>query len=239
MTFAKSERLELCDLFDQVGPDAATLCEGWTTHDLAAHLWVRETDPLGAPGILAKPLAGLTERRMNETKLRWSYTELVDRLRNGPARFSVFAIPGLDEGANSMEYFIHHEDVRRGGAEPAKPRDLGLATEDWMWRRLKLMARAFFRRSKIGITLERAGEVAPAAASGTDSAQATAVDDADRRPAASADVIKAAPGSQIVTIVGQPSELVLYAAGRTTAAQVRLIGEPEAVARLTDIELHM
>ena len=58
VTFAKSERADLCDLFDQVGPDAPTLCRGWDAHDLAAHLWIRENDPLGASGIVAKPLVG-------------------------------------------------------------------------------------------------------------------------------------------------------------------------------------
>ena len=54
MTFAKSERAELCDLFDRVGPDAPTLCQGWATHDLAAHLWIRETDPVGVSGLVAQ-----------------------------------------------------------------------------------------------------------------------------------------------------------------------------------------
>jgi hypothetical protein len=36
------ERLELCDLLLELGPDAPTLCEGWTTADLAAHLVLRE-----------------------------------------------------------------------------------------------------------------------------------------------------------------------------------------------------
>ena len=125
MTFAKAERAALCDLFDQVGPDAPTLCEGWLTHDLAAHLWLRETDPVAAGGVVAKPLAGLLERRRAETKTRWPYAELVDKVRNGPARFSVFAIPGVDEGANTTEFFVHHEDVRRGGDTPDAPRDLG------------------------------------------------------------------------------------------------------------------
>ena len=89
MNAAKSERAGLCDLLDEVGPGAPTLCEGWTTHDLAAHLWIRETDPLGAPGIVAKPLAGLTERRMAESKERWPYAELVDRIRKGPAPYNL------------------------------------------------------------------------------------------------------------------------------------------------------
>jgi hypothetical protein len=32
------ERQTLCDLLADLGPDAPTLCEGWTTLDLAAHL---------------------------------------------------------------------------------------------------------------------------------------------------------------------------------------------------------
>src|SRR5215218_8372952 len=44
VTFARSERAELCDLLDEVGSRAPTLCDGWESHDLAAHLWVRKTD---------------------------------------------------------------------------------------------------------------------------------------------------------------------------------------------------
>ena len=91
MTFARSERAELCDLLDDVGAHAPTLCEGWNTHDLVAHLWVRETDPIGASGIVAKPLSSLYGRRMAEIKQRWEFSELVDRVRRGPARFSIFA----------------------------------------------------------------------------------------------------------------------------------------------------
>ena len=216
MTFAKSERLELCDLFDHVGPDAPTLCEGWNTHDLAAHLWIRETDPLGAPGILARPLAGLTERRMTETKERWPFPELVTRIRNGPARFSVFAIPGLDEGANSTEFFVHHEDVRRAGASPLLPRDLGTDIEDWIWRRIKLLGRAFFRRAPVGVVLERRVPHPPEG----------------EQVAAEPETIRASAGSETVTVVGLPSELMLYANGRGRQAQVDLVGEAGPLERM-------
>ncbi len=215
MTFAKSERAELCDLFDQVGPDAPTLCEGWQTHDLAAHLWIRETDPIGATALVAKPLAGLSERRMAEVKQRWSYPELVDKFRNGPARFSVFSLPGVDEPANTTEFFVHHEDVRRAGDHPRTARDLGVETEDWMWRRLKLLARALFRRSQVGVVLERVGT-------------------ADHYEP---DAIRAASGSSIVTLVGQPSELLLYAHGRRSVAEVELVGEPEAIELVRGVDL--
>ncbi|MBM7797324.1 uncharacterized protein (TIGR03085 family) [Microlunatus panaciterrae] len=222
MTFAKSERAELCDLLDKLGPDAPTLCSGWTTHDLAAHLWIRETDPVGAPGILARPLSGLTERRMAEARQRWEYSELVERIRNGPARFSVFAFPGVDEPANTTEYFVHHEDVRRAGDEPMPARDLGEETEDWMWRRLKLMGRAYFRRSQVGVILERLPSAsAKPVAPGADNPNA----------------LRVMSGRQIVTLVGQPSELLLFAHGRNTVAEVKVVGEPEAIDLLHTTDL--
>lgn len=218
MNFAKSERADLCDALDRLGPDAPTLCGDWTTHDLAAHLWIRETDPLGAPGIVAKPLAGLTERRMAEAKARWSYAELIDRVRRGPARLSVFAFPGVDEEANTVEFFVHHEDVRRAGAEPAGPRPLDGEVEDWMWRRMKLMGRALFRRCPVGVVLERGR---PADAAGDP------------------ETVRVMPGNEIVTVIGDPSELMLFAYGRSDQAQVRLVGDPDALARLAGADLSM
>jgi len=35
------ERAALCDTLEQYGPDAPTLCTGWMTLDLAAHLVAR------------------------------------------------------------------------------------------------------------------------------------------------------------------------------------------------------
>jgi uncharacterized protein (TIGR03085 family) len=218
MTFAKDERVGLCDLLVEVGPDAPTLCAGWSAHDLAAHLWIRETDPVGAPGIVAKPLAGLTERRMADVKARWSYEDLVERIRNGPARFSVFALPGVDEPANNTEFFVHHEDVRRAGEQPLGPREFDPEVEDWMWRRLKLMGRAYFRRSKVGVVLERV-PVTPA--------------DPDSEP----ETIRAQNGTPIVTAVGKPSELILFATGRTSVAEVKLVGDEEAIEALLSSEL--
>ncbi|HEX8510420.1 MAG TPA: TIGR03085 family metal-binding protein [Propionibacteriaceae bacterium] len=216
MTFAKSERADLCDLLEVVGPEAPTLCGGWDAHSLAAHLWIRETDPLGAPGILARPLAGLTERRMAEVRQRWDYGELVEKIRSGPARFSVFALPGVDEPANTTEFFVHHEDVRRAGAPVPVARTLDASVEDWMWRRLKLLGRAFFRRVPVGVVLERAGSAAPGH---------------------EADTIRAVTGAPIVTVIGRPSELLLFAHGRAPVAEVTLVGEPEAIELLTGGDL--
>lgn len=212
MNLAKSERAALCDLLETVGPDAPTLCGDWTTHDLAVHLWIRETDPLGAPGIVARPLAGLTEKRSTEVKARWTYPDLVERLRRGPAPLSVFAIPGLDEAANAVEFLVHHEDVRRAGANPAGPRALDTEVQDWVWRRLKLLGRAFYRRAEVGVVLERNDTPTP-------------------------DTIRALAGNPTVTVVGPPVELLLHAYGRTAVAAVEIIGEPDAVATFADTEL--
>ena len=42
LPFDAQERIKLCDLFDELGPSAPTLIEGWTAHDLAAHIVLRE-----------------------------------------------------------------------------------------------------------------------------------------------------------------------------------------------------
>ncbi len=58
------ERKLLADLFDELGPDAPTLLEPWTTRDLAAHLVLREHDYLAAPGLVLPGAWGrFAERR--------------------------------------------------------------------------------------------------------------------------------------------------------------------------------
>ncbi|HEX6919337.1 MAG TPA: maleylpyruvate isomerase family mycothiol-dependent enzyme, partial [Actinomycetes bacterium] len=60
-SIARAERAALSDLLESLGPDAPTLCEGWDTRDLAAHLVVRERRMDAAPGIVLRPLAGHLE----------------------------------------------------------------------------------------------------------------------------------------------------------------------------------
>ncbi|MGZ4563838.1 MAG: maleylpyruvate isomerase N-terminal domain-containing protein, partial [Mycobacterium sp.] len=58
------ERRALCDLFDELGPSAPTLIEGWTAHDLAAHLVLRERDVVAGPClVLPGPFQRFAERR--------------------------------------------------------------------------------------------------------------------------------------------------------------------------------
>jgi hypothetical protein len=50
------------------------------------------------------------------------------------------------------------------------------------------------------------------------------------------ETIRAVPGSSIVTLVGQPSEVMLFAHGRS-GAEVKLVGEPDAIDILNAADL--
>ena len=119
VTDARLEREALCDLFLDVGPDAPTLCEGWSTRDLAAHLIVRESRPDASVGLVFPPAAKHGERvRLEVAGRPWSW--LVDEVRGGPPRWNPMGIPPIEKLANTSEFFVHHEDVRRAqdGWEP-------------------------------------------------------------------------------------------------------------------------
>ena len=137
------ERRELCDLFEELGPDAPTLCEGWTTADLAAHLVVRERNPTAAPGILlGGRFAERTERAMERAK-EAGYESLVDRVRNGPP-LGPFAVPVLRTLINLQEYVVHHEDVRR--ANGLGPRTDRPDLDEAVWTNVARGARLLLRK---------------------------------------------------------------------------------------------
>ena len=137
------ERRELCDLFEELGPDAPTLCEGWATIDLAAHLVVRERNPTAGPGILfGGSFAAHTERLMEKATAA-GYRAVVDRVRNGPP-FGPFAVPGLRTVINLQEYVVHHEDVRR--ANGLGPRTDRPDLQDALWELLRRGARFLLRK---------------------------------------------------------------------------------------------
>ena len=148
------ERNELCDLFLELGPVAPTLCEGWTTLDLAAHLVVRERDPRGGLVILGgERFAGLEAKLMGRAKEK-GLDALVARLRSGPPL--LWHTPGLRTALNLNEWFVHHEDVRRANGQG--PRD-GLDRLDaTLWRLLGGMGRFMVRGlDGTGLTVDAPG----------------------------------------------------------------------------------
>ncbi|MFH8292123.1 TIGR03085 family metal-binding protein [Streptomyces sp. NPDC018059] len=201
-THAKRERLLLADLLEAQGPEAPTLCEGWKTRDLAAHVVVRERRADAAGGLLIKQLAGRLERVQAEFAAK-PYEELIQLIRTGPPRFSPFSLKQLDEASNALEFYIHTEDVRR--AQPDwTPRALDPVFSDALWSRLEHTARLVGRKSPVGLVLRRP----------------------DGRTAV------AHRGTPVVTATGEPSELLLFAYGRQEAADVSLEGDKDAIAAL-------
>ena len=207
--YARRERLLLVDLLEAVGPDAPTLCEGWKTQDLAAHLVLRERRPDAAGGMFIKPLAARLAKVQGEYTAK-PFPELLELFRSGPPSLSVFGIPGADEAANTVEYYVHGEDVRR--AQPDwKPRVLDAEFSELLWKRLSRMASLSGRKAPVGMVL--------------------------RRPDGQTAVAR--KGTPVVTVTGEPSELLLFAMGRQAHAAVQLDGEPDAVARIRTAQLGM
>jgi uncharacterized protein (TIGR03085 family) len=214
VTHSRDERLALAELLEEKGPDAPTLCTGWRTGDLAAHLVLRESRPDAAAGVMGGPLAGYTARAQERLKNRMSYQELIATFRNGPPRFSPFALPRLDEAANTVEYFVHHEDVRRGEGDWT-PRDLDPDLAEALWGRLKSGARFFVRSAPVGVELARDEPAASGGATGVGPYRVTAK--------------RTAP---LVTVNGSPAELTLWAFGRVNASHVDFDGPKAAINQL-------
>ena len=195
-TPARAEREKLCDLLLEVGPDAPTLCGGWTTRDLAAHLVVRERRPDSAIGIIAKPLSAYGER-VRQHEAAKEYPRIVERVRSGPPLLS--PMRALDRQVNTIEYFVHHEDVRRGTGGWA-PRELDPELTADLTRLFSRSARLLTRRSPAGLVMV------------PDGGEPITV----RKPK---------QGERPVTVSGPIGELVLFVYGRQAHSVVDLAGE--------------
>ena len=189
------ERAQLCLRLDELGPDAPTLCEGWTTFDLAAHLVMRERNPLAAPGILVPQLEALADRGMEREK-RKGYAKVVERVRTGPPP-GPFKVPGLREQINLVEYVVHHEDVRR--ANGMGPRTDVDDLQDNLWSKIKRLPRFAIRGVPSGVGI-----------------------DVIRRDTGERATLR--KGDRVATVTGDPMEILLWASGRGDHAEVELGG---------------
>ncbi|MGV0326110.1 TIGR03085 family metal-binding protein [Corynebacterium confusum] len=205
MSFSGTERNRLADLLIDLGPDAATLCEGWTTHDMAAHLWLREHRPDAAAGMFIPALSGHLVKVTKQVK-EGDYVDLVNAWRAGPPKWSPFFLLGSQ--ANFAEHFIHHEDVRRANGQ-TEPRDFSAAVEDQFTATLRRFAPLMLKKSRLPVILHPAGGQRIVAA--------------DKRGVAER-------GDAVVAISGQPAELLLWVYGRD-AAQVEIAGAESAIVK--------
>ncbi|MFZ2016140.1 MAG: TIGR03085 family metal-binding protein [Nocardioides sp.] len=150
-SFARRERLALCDTALRVGPDAPTLCDPWDTRMLVCHLLVRERHPIAATGITVGALEGLTRHAMDDLA-RGDFGRLVEQFRT-PGVIVPFGWPGVEQVVNRLEHFIHHEDIRR--AAPAwTPRTLDEHDESSIWTALKVLGRALVRPAGVPVRME-------------------------------------------------------------------------------------
>src|SRR3954453_5905135 len=140
-SWAAHERAALVTALTEVGPDAPTLCEGWTAQDLAAHVYVRERRPDAALGVLPLgPLSAYTNRVMASSLRTLGFEEIIRRMRTVAP---YLRLGSIDELINTVEFFVHTEDVRRPNHLP--PRDLPDDFERAVWGRLSRQARLSFR----------------------------------------------------------------------------------------------
>ena len=197
---ARRERAELCELFLERGPDQPTLCGDWTTRDLAAHLVVRERRPDAAIGIVVSKAAGYTDKvQAGVADTEW--TDLVETVRSGPPFWSPTRFAKVDELANTVEFFVHLEDVRR--AQPTwEPRTLDADLVEALHGVLAKMAKRLVRNSPVGIVLEPDDAHGP---------------------------IVAKQAEPSVTVRGPVGELVMFVYGRQTHSRVELFGDADSI----------
>jgi uncharacterized protein (TIGR03085 family) len=198
--FDAVEREQLCDLLDELGPLAPTLLDPWTTHDLAAHLVLREHDRLAAPGLVVPGPWGRFAERRRLTLKETGYSNLVATIRSGPPP-GFFRIGWVRRVPNLNEFFVHHEDVRR--ANGSAPRTNPAAEDAALFRNVARAPWFLARRLRgAGLDLEWGG---------TDQ------------------VVRARRGQPTARVCGLPGELLLFLFGRRDAADVEVTGSPEAI----------
>lgn len=198
------ERTEMVRVLRDAGPLAPTLCEGWETRHMAAHLLLRESKPTAAAGIAVPFLASRTDRLTNDLadELRGErrYEKALDDFAALPGYLGLRdRKPGADAAMNTIEYFIHIEDVRRA-APGWEPRQLPRGIQQKIWSDLlargAMMAGKDFRD---GLVLEAPGY----------------------SPVAKA-IIAPKSGRVATVLTGEPGEIALYLFGRREAARVQV-----------------
>lgn len=212
MHFVEPSREVLAETLLAAGPGALTLCEGWRTQELAAHLYLREHNPRAGLGMVFKPWRKATDKAIAalaaESGTPEAFAALVEKFRAGPPKMSVFAMKSFDHAANLIEFFVHTEDIRRATDRWA-PRALDADYSQALWVELVKRAAIMYRGVDLGIVLVN--------------------------PEGHRHVAKRAPVS--VAIIGDPGELVMHANGRTGESLVSFEGQPDAVALLQTADI--
>lgn len=204
---ARAERLALCTTLERVGPAASTLCEGWLTRDLAAHLVLRENRPDVHLGMQVPTLAERV-KGLRGAAVERPFDELVQTVRSGPPSWHPTRLSVVDKVVNTAEFFVHHEDVLRAQASWT-PRPLSVDLQRSLWRVCSSVGRLALRRAPVGVELVSPGYGR----------------------------VVVRRGEPVVQVEGPPAEVLLYAFGRRSAAQVQLTGPVAAIDLLSEAPL--
>ncbi|GGK95534.1 TIGR03085 family protein [Nocardia jinanensis] len=133
------------------------------------------------------------------------FGELLEKVRTGPPWWS--PLRPVDAIANLSEMFVHHEDVRRASSG-WEPRELSAEDQQRLWSTLRKMGKMAYRKSPVPVEISTPGGEAVRLVDGTGPA---------------------------VSLIGEPSELLLHAFGRDQV-RIEFSGEPDAVRQVLELD---
>ena len=129
--------------------------------------------------------------RSARIRRRWTYEQLTSLLRKEPGAIACMPCDRREDFRHSLgEYWMHTQDVARPNQVMQTPPSESL--QDELWLRVQKVAATLHRRRTPGLVLSRPGRT---------SVQVTA-------------------GPPRIVLSGEPSELMCWVHGRTTAARV-------------------
>lgn len=143
-TWNATERADIARTLTAAGPGAPTLCVGWESQHLAAHLVLRDRSPWSmSPGRLESLAASSADPE--------GYAALVAQVAEGPGK----ATPGywFGEQMNLLELFVHSEDLRRAGPQGARSTEVDPEHGRAMWKQFRLFSRLLLRPAPVGVVL--------------------------------------------------------------------------------------
>ncbi len=129
------------------------------------------------------------------------WPDLIETVRSGPPKWSPTRIAAIDKATNTVEFFVHHEDVRRAGGT-WEPRELDGELSEALHSMAAKMAKRLVKSSPVGIVLETADGHDP---------------------------IVAKQAEPSVTVTGGIGELVMFVFGRQAHSQVSLSGDETSI----------
>lgn len=207
---SRTERAALCNTALEAGENAPTLCGDWTVKDLVIHLLIRERDLVAAPGILVPRLGFLVDRATRRMRDQ-DFTALVERVRGGPPMWSPMKAPPVDRVLNTIEFFVHHEDIRRG-APGWEPRELTEREQRLVFKGASAAGKALVRA--VGTPVEIRWY------------------DGERERSTTL-----VGGDDPVVVTGEPAELTMFLFGRDQHRGLTFVGPQERIDALTSASL--